>query len=82
MIFITIYGFAHGNITKLLAPIDGNNNFCGIDEYKDYPVLYIGNLLKATVGAGTGQLASVFDTSVCAKKCPESYDGKIGLECK
>ena len=75
MIFITIYGFAHGNITKLLAPIDGNSNFCGIGDYKDYPNLYIGNLLEATVSGMSGQLEDVFSTGVCTKSCPESYNG-------
>lgn len=51
MIFITIYGFAHGNIKKLLAPIDGNNNFCGDGDYKDYPNLYIGDLTDAAGSA-------------------------------
>jgi len=47
--FITFYGFVHGDVTKLLAPIDGNANFCGINntdghDFTDYPLAYIGNL--------------------------------------
>lgn len=47
--FITFYGFVHGDVTKLLAPIDGHNNFCGINntdghDFTDYPLAYIGNL--------------------------------------
>ena len=39
------YGFLTGNVVKLLAPLDGNNKFCGSGEseglgYDDYKKLY------------------------------------------
>jgi hypothetical protein len=81
MIFITVYGFAHGQIDKLLAPIDGNDNFCGIGDYKDYPNLYIGNVLDAVTGP-----AAAFKTAVCVKTCPVSVasgdERELGVECK
>ena len=44
--FITVWGFIHGKVDKLLAPMDGAGNFCGVTKgYKDYPDLYITNLL-------------------------------------
>jgi hypothetical protein len=86
MIFITVYGFAHGNIKKLLAPIDGNNNFCGVGDYKEYPNLYIGNLLDA-VAEGALTPSAAFKTAVCVKTCPVSVssgtgDRELGVECK
>jgi hypothetical protein len=30
--FLTVYGFIHGDVNKLLAPLDGNENFCGINN--------------------------------------------------
>jgi hypothetical protein len=45
MMFGTFYGFVHGDVHKLLAPMDGAGNFCGVGAYKDYPNLYFSNLL-------------------------------------
>lgn len=40
--YCTMYGYKHGNVKKLLAPLDGDNKFCGVDSgYEDYPKLYI-----------------------------------------
>lgn len=89
--FMSVYGFIHGDVTKLLAPIDGNGQFCGIkntggkgDEYDftDYPKLYIGDLDAGAAHAAAGDLAGVFDTGVCVKTCPKALGKKIGVECK
>lgn len=46
MMFGTFYGFVHGQVDKLLAPMDGAGNFCGVGkEFKDYPNLYFSNLI-------------------------------------
>ena len=71
--FITVYGFMNGDITKLLAPIDGDNHFCGIKnddghDLTEYPNLYIGNLEVLTAQAA-------FENGVCVKKCPVSHGG-------
>lgn len=85
MIFITIYGFSNGDIKKLLAPIDGKGNFCGIGDLKDYPNLYIGNLLDATASAALDP-GGAFGTAVCVKECPVSVasgkDRELGVPCK
>ena len=30
--YMTGYGYIHGDVKKLLAPLDGNENFCGINN--------------------------------------------------
>lgn len=75
MLFGTVYGYMHGNIHRLLAPIDGNGNFCGINndghDLKAYPYLYFGNLL----------VDNPFTTAVCVKECPVDDNGHIGVLC-
>ena len=72
--FITVYGFMNGDITKLLAPIDAENHFCGIknDDGHDltaYPNLYIGDLTSF------GSPIDAFKHGVCVSKCPKSEGG-------
>ena len=70
-----------------MAPIDGNSppNFCGVGDYKDYPNLYIGNLLEAVAGSALTP-AAAFKTAVCVKTCPVSVangdERELGVECK
>ena len=33
----TVYGFKNGQVNRLTAPIDANNNFCGFGKMKGYP---------------------------------------------
>jgi len=89
--FTSVYGFIHGNVNKLLSPIDGNGNFCGMKNGKtsagdltDYPNLYIGNLEEAVAKAGFAGMDSAFGTAVCVKKCPEHRTGnsELVVECK
>jgi len=36
-----IYGYSKGQPKKLLAPMDGAGNFCGVDTgFEDYPFIY------------------------------------------
>jgi hypothetical protein len=30
--FCTFYGYKNGNVNTLIAPLDGDKNFCGIDR--------------------------------------------------
>lgn len=92
--FMSVYGFIHGNVNKLLAPIDGNNQFCGVKnddgsgDLTDYPYLYIGNLNAAVASAaegaalGSDNFHKAFATGVCVKTCPKNYKGSIKCECK
>ena len=46
--FCTSYGYAEGNPLKLVAPIDGDENICGVTPgYEDYQYLFIGDLHHA-----------------------------------
>ena len=78
--YLTKYGLTHGNVEKLLAPLDGDNNFCGVTVngtkgYEDYKLLYLTSL------SGTSAKA-VFENGVCIKgdECPQD-DGKA-INCK
>lgn len=67
MIYGTWYGFHNGQINKLTAPIDADNNFCGFGEMKDYPRMILTNfqLTEAT---------DILKSGVCIKKCPSTDD--------
>jgi len=85
---MSVYGFIHGNVHKLLAPIDGDNQFCGVKnddgngDLTDYPYLYIGNLEDAVVAGASDNFKLAFKSGVCVKTCPKDYKGKIGVACK
>ena len=54
---MTVYGFIHGKVNRLLAPLDGAGNFCGVTKgYTDYPDLYMTNLMPT----GTDAVNSIF----------------------
>jgi solute carrier family 44 (choline transporter-like protein), member 2/4/5 len=39
---VSLFGYQNGKPDRLLAPLDGNGRFCGIDnEVKDYNYLYL-----------------------------------------
>lgn len=86
---MSVYGFIHGDVRKLLAPIDGNKQFCGIKngdtangDLVGYDKLYIGNLLEAAGGASLGDYSGAFASGVCVKTCPKNHGGQIGTACK
>lgn len=59
--YLTNYGLNNGNVTKLLAPLDGDDNFCGVTPgYKDYTHLYLTSLSGSNAKA-------VFANGVCVK---------------
>jgi hypothetical protein len=39
MVGVGVYAVEHGDPARVLAPLDADANFCGID-YPDYPYLY------------------------------------------
>ena len=64
----THHGYSNGQVDRLLAPLDGDDNFCGVDaKVKDYPFLFITNI-------GVASPAENFRRSVCVKKCPKVDD--------
>ena len=73
MLVSAIYGYAAGEPWKLIAPIDGENRVCGYDDaVKDYPKLYIDNIVQAI-----GDIDDAFSYGVCVKECPSSADDTI-----
>lgn len=64
MLFLGVDGLMKGNPAKLLAPLDGDDMFCGVSPgYEEYGQLFIplkgANLLK------------LFESAVCVKECPK-----------
>lgn len=56
-----IYGFLYGNPSKMFASIDGDGNFCGVDEgYENYPYLYFYDLSQS----------DIWSYGVCVSSCP------------
>lgn len=41
MVGVASYGFANGDPEKIITPLDADGNQCGLDDYADYPYLYI-----------------------------------------
>jgi hypothetical protein len=75
MLGLGAYGYFKGNVKKLLAPLDGNNLFCGYGEtegigYDNFPNLYIAMPADQTTN-------DFFTYSICVKACPKSTDSKI-----
>jgi hypothetical protein len=72
--YLTAFGLKYGQMDKLMAPLDGDNKFCGIDAgYENHTHLYLTSL------SGTSA-RSLFNTGVCVKECPQNDTKKI--ECK
>lgn len=63
---IAIYGYQNGDVPRLLAPVDADGRFCGIDsEVKDYPLYYIVDINVNT---------DFFKYGVCVKSCPKDEE--------
>ena len=72
--YCTHYGYKHGNVEKLLAPLDGDKHFCGHEAgYEQYPKMYITDF-------GFSTPSKIFAAGVCVKKCPQVGDKT--LDCK
>jgi solute carrier family 44 protein 1 (choline transporter-like protein)/choline transporter-like protein 2/4/5 len=70
MAMCTVYGFKKGDVPKYLAPIDGLEQFCGIDpEVKEYPKMFLTDLLSSPT--------QIFKSGVCVKECPKSKTDSI-----
>ena len=74
----TIYGYKFGQPTKLMAPIDGDKNICGITPgYEEYPDLFIGD-----INTVEKDMEDLFEYGVCVKSCPETKEASKNLQCK
>ena len=63
MCYFTGYAYKNGNVSKLTAPLDAANNFCGVDEYYDYPYLYLTDFDDTNIYA-------IFTSGICVSECP------------
>lgn len=62
--YATNYSLTHGNVEKLMAPLDGDDHFCGQEAgYEEFAHLYIEDLSVNTV-------RGIFKSAVCVKACP------------
>ncbi len=72
MIFIAIWSFAKSDLEKLLAPLDSEGHFCGIDDgFEDYPYVYWPDITSKT---------KILTEYVCVKECPVASDDSA--DCK
>lgn len=67
MLGVSIYCLAEGNITTLLAPLDGSKNICGLDAAENYPYLFFPD-------DQAPDLDSLFRSSICVSSCPRKND--------
>jgi len=62
--YFTAMGAKHGNVGKLMAPLDGNKHFCGYSEgFEGHKKLYLTSLK-------TTSITEIFNSGVCVSKCP------------
>lgn len=72
MVYLTGYAYSEGNVSKLTAPLDADNNFCGIGAYTEYPYLYLTDVNDVNI-------MQIFSSGICVKECPTSYEE--GIDC-
>ena len=59
---VSVFGYQNGQPERLLAPLDADGKFCGLDSYSGYPYLYIMNI-NMTV-------TDILSSTVCVSTCP------------
>ena len=75
MLGCTVYGINNGDVKKMMAPYDKDNNFCGVSNAtKNYPSLYFPQLQK---DATDNIVRSIFRHAICVKKCPKKQGDPI-----
>ena len=61
--YLTVMGYQKGDLPKLLAPLDGDLKFCGID-YEGYPYLLITDFASTNIN-------QIFGSGICVSECPK-----------
>jgi hypothetical protein len=64
---IIIYGMNNGDPKKLLAPLDADGKFCGVEGLEGYNFVYFANITTA----------NWLPSAVCVKSCPTATDEKV-----
>ena len=63
---MSVYGWLNGEISTLLAPVDGDGRLCGVtNSTKEYPNLWI-----ADISAASSNPTQMFKYAVCVESCP------------
>ena len=74
--FVSGYGFMYGHPDKLLSPIGGDGNICGVSPgFEEYPYLFIADINEALKDSTT-----MFMFGTCVKACPKT--AQENLQCK
>jgi len=64
MTWASVWGYQHGDVNRLTAPINGNHEFCGSDKVvKDFPKMYLFDM-------SPHDIVGIFKSGVCVKVCP------------
>lgn len=67
---ISVFGYNHGQPERLLAPLDADGKFCGIEQgYEAYKYLYIMDVSQS----------DILSTAVCVSSCPSK---ESQVDCK
>jgi len=74
MFIVAIFGWAKGDPKKLLAPVDNDGKFCGVDSgYEDYDVLYFPDISSTS---------NIKNKYVCVKGGCPSATSPASIDCK
>ena len=74
--FCSGYGYMYGHPDKLLSPIGGDGNICGVSPgFEDYPYLFIADINEALKDS-----TNLFKFGACVKSCPKTAQENI--QCK
>jgi len=65
--YISIWGFAKGDLNNIAVPFDSSQNACGRGDRSDFPHLFV-SLVDGDF---------TIDQSVCIKECPKTEDDDI-----
>jgi hypothetical protein len=70
MIYVGVYAVEHGDLARIVAPLDAEGNFCGLGDYAGYDYLYYAKI----------DTAIWTPWSVCVTECPTAQTTII--DCK
>jgi hypothetical protein len=72
---VSVFGYNNGQPDRLLAPLDADGRFCGIDaKVKSHPYLYL-----VLDPLQTSSIGDIFETAVCVSSCP--MNNTVNIDC-
>lgn len=86
MAYCCFVGYTKGDLAKIIAPIDRNGNFCGVNhedkdgnkvgaQFEAYPFLYFPQFHSGDGGAES--FRGIHKTSFCVKDCPSADNAEV-----